>query len=507
MKCEWPDTSELLIIKKISDCLDQGFILLDGQYRILCFNAKGDSMMRKASGRKLREDSPISSYCLSKCRDRLLNNFKMADAGKPIKWIRRFSHSNIAYEFSVEPFSLSSGETGTLIKLTDISKKTSIGDALLKSNERYELATRASYDVIWERDFSLDRYYFSEAFSDIFGFDHRAEWTWAAVMKLIHQDDRDMIIEFVEDCYREKKELFQCPVHRYVRKDGTIVWVDVRCIAIYDANGNNVRTIGVTRDISRQHSLQEELEEHTLQLQASNQELERFVYLVSHDLQEPLRMVTSFLHLLQKKHNDSLDSNARQYIHYAIDGAERMEARVAGLLSLSKTGPAAKKVNIHMGALVKEVEQDLYVSITEKNADIQIESPLPEIVADRNQMHLVLMNLVGNALKYTDGRPPRIRISCQDQKDHWQFNVQDNGIGIQPQYFERIFQLFQRLHTRQQYPGTGVGLAIVKKVIELNGGKVWVDPNTTEGSCFCFTVPKIVPLFAVKATGHATAQL
>lgn len=464
---------------------------MDSHYKIRSFNERAGYLLQKAGPKKLEEGLSIFSYCLPASQDKLRAKCRQAMEDGSASWTRKLGgRGSLVYQYTIEPFA-AGPFTGLLLKMTDISRYAGVEDELNKSNERYKLATRASYDMIWERDFSRDRYYFSEALLTVYGYDHRQEWSWQDVMnKLIHYEDREMVINFVRDCYQNKIELFRCPVHRYMRKDGTVLWVDVRCIAIYNSAGQNTRTIGVTRDISREYYLQQDLRHQSIQLKASNTELERFVYIASHDLQEPLRMVNNFLTLLQKKYDDRLDDNARLYISFAADGAQRMQARVQGLLDLAKVGAGDKKEDIDLEELMQDALRDLSISIAEKQAVIVTGSTLPVIFADKSQIYLVIVNLLGNALKYTKETSPRIEVSCEEQAEQWQISVKDNGIGIEERYYEKIFEMFQRLHQRDQYSGTGIGLAIVKKIVEGAGGRIWVNSRPGMGSCFYFTVPK-----------------
>ena len=340
-----PVTINLPLIKDLLNYMDQGAILIDQNYYIVCFNTTADSMVRKVLGKQLSSGGSVFSYYDQDLKDQLKTAEGPVRTGKSLTWQRSFlTEKPVEYQFSIEPFSSGTGFTGLLIKLMDITGHVRMEEALKKSNERYRLATLASYDMIWERDFSGGHYFFSEALMGNYGYDNLEKWTWSNVMnKLVHPDDREMVINFVTECYREKKELFRCPIHRYIRKDGSIVWVDVRCIAMYDAAGRNLRTVGVTRDISREHALEQELLYQTHLLKNTNEELERFTHLASHDLREPLRMVSSFLQLLAKKYNESLDDEARKYINFALDGAERMRVRVQGLLKLAKAGAGGKK--------------------------------------------------------------------------------------------------------------------------------------------------------------------
>jgi len=487
-----PIPDELHLLSTIADSLDQGFMLLDSEFRIRYLNAKAAEMAKKITGISIDAGDSVFSYCRPAAKEKLRTLPERTRAGGAVSWTRNFkANAPAVYQYVASSYIGPNGSSGILIKMNDITPFAEIEGQLIKSNQRYLLATRASYDMIWERDFALDRYYFSEALFTVYGYDPGEEWRWQDVMgKLVHEQDRERVMAFIADCYRHKMKIFQCPTHRYVRKDGTIIWVDVRCIAIYDENGHNTKTIGVTRDISREHYLRESLQLHSAELAKTNQELERFVYAASHDLQEPLRMVTNFLGLLQKKYDARLDDKARQYISIATGSAQRLQARVKGLLDLARLGATDNSELVDMDQVVKDTVKDLALSIERKHAAIQLRTPMPTIFADKSHMHLVMQNLVENALKYTETAPPIIEIACNEMAEFWQFSVKDNGIGIEEKYHERIFGIFQRLHGPNEYSGAGIGLAMVKKIVETGGGTIWLDSMPGKGSCFFFTVPR-----------------
>lgn len=254
---------------------------------------------------------------------------------------------------------------------------------------------------------------------------------------------------------------------------------------------------GFIRDITERKNgeillkeLNKSLEKKAAELQASNAELERFAYVASHDLQEPLRMVTSFMGLLKKRYQHQLDDSGRQYIQFAVDGAERMKKLILDLLIFSQvdTNKEAMKV-IDCNELVEVVKQDLLPSITESKAKLEI-SPLPRVKGNKSQLHQLFQNLIGNAIKYRNERTPVVKINCEEKNNHWQFCIQDNGIGIDPKYFEKIFVIFQRLHHKEIYSGTGIGLAISRKIVERHGGSIWVESEQGKGTAFYFTIHK-----------------
>jgi signal transduction histidine kinase len=231
------------------------------------------------------------------------------------------------------------------------------------------------------------------------------------------------------------------------------------------------------------------LEEQTLELKRSNADLEQFAYVASHDLQEPLRKVTSFCQALEQRYAGRLDHRADQYIHFAVDGAMRMQVLINDLLAFSRTGRSDRQRELVDAAeLVDQARTSLLEAIDEAGATV-IVSKLPEVHGDRALLASVFQNLIGNAVKFRGADAPVIRIGAHRRDDHWEFSCADNGIGIEPEYAERIFLIFQRLHPKTSYPGTGIGLALCRKIIEYHGGRIWLDTDYMNGACIRFTLP------------------
>ena len=225
-------------------------------------------------------------------------------------------------------------------------------------------------------------------------------------------------------------------------------------------------------------------------LRRSNEELQQFAYVASHDLQEPLRMVASYTQLLAKRYGEKLDADAGEFISYAVDGAQRMQALINDLLAYSRVGTRGKPfAPSDCNQVLKLAQLNLKVSIEESDATLSAR-PLPTVLADSGQLVQLFQNLIANAIKFRrEDVPPVIRISAERAAGGWQFAVRDNGIGIDPQHWERIFVIFQRLHTRDKYSGTGIGLAVCRKIVERHGGRLWVESTPGEGSSFLFTLP------------------
>ena len=226
------------------------------------------------------------------------------------------------------------------------------------------------------------------------------------------------------------------------------------------------------------------------ELARSNMELERFAYVASHDLQEPLRMVISYLQLLEKRYKGKLDVNADEFIEYAVDGAKRMRELITGLLTLSRIGTKAQPYErTDCESILKKAVTNLQEALKESNASV-VHDHLPFVWADPTQLIQLFQNLIGNAIKFRKDTNPQIIIRAELQDQQWLFSFQDNGIGIEPEYFQRIFLIFQRLHGRNEYPGTGIGLAICQRIVERHGGVIWVESEPGKGATFKFTLPQ-----------------
>jgi signal transduction histidine kinase len=234
--------------------------------------------------------------------------------------------------------------------------------------------------------------------------------------------------------------------------------------------------------------LERVVQERTAELTALNKDLEQFAYVASHDLQEPLRMVTGYLQLLKRKYLGRLDEKADTYINFAVDGGIRMQKLIEGLLAYSRSSRSAELKPVDVHAALTAAVANLAPVIGESNAEVT-SGPLPTVMGDEIQLQQLLQNLISNAIKYRNPQErPCVHVSAEKQENQWIISVRDNGIGIAADHFERIFQIFQRLHTQEEYPGTGIGLASCKKIVERHGGQIWVTSTPGRGSVFSFTL-------------------
>jgi len=245
----------------------------------------------------------------------------------------------------------------------------------------------------------------------------------------------------------------------------------------------------IVQELAAVKTAEAQLREQAIELRRSNADLEQFAYVASHDLQEPLRKVTSFCQALEQRYEGQLDERADQYIHYAVDGAKRMQILINDLLAFARAGRSGRSHRlVEASELVEEARSALSEAITEGGATVTV-SELPPVRGDRALLVSVFQNLIGNALKFHGPEAPVVRIDAHEANGDWEFSCADNGIGVDPEYAERIFLIFQRLHAKESYPGTGIGLAMCRKIIEYHGGSIWLDRTYAGGACIRFTLP------------------
>ncbi|HEY6900377.1 MAG TPA: ATP-binding protein [Puia sp.] len=322
----------------------------------------------------------------------------------------------------------------------------------------------------------------------------REEFLSMTIVDIRPEEDRIRLYEDVEEV-RGHPQTNRNGQWRHIKKNGDVIDVDITAHAI-QFEGRYARMV-IAHDVTDRKIHEEQTRRLNLdlarragELASSNAELERFAYIASHDLQEPLRMVSSFLQLLQKKYGGQLDAKADQYIHYAVDGAERMKALIMDLLEYSRVGTGKESfVWVDTNEVLKEVGDIFREKIISARATVNI-GPMPTVWGDKVQVTQLFQNLISNALKYQSEAPPVISIRAKEEATHYLFSIEDNGIGIDPQFFDKIFIIFQRLHNKSDYSGTGIGLAICKKIVERHGGKIWVESEPQKGSTFYFTITK-----------------
>lgn len=381
----------------------------------------------------------------------------------------------------------------------DINDKKKVQQDIIESNERFNLVAKATNDLIWDWDIiSGETLRLGKSFFENLGypqnFTNSNKLLW---LELIHPDDLDRVENRRNQVFDDPSQNYWEDQYRCKRADGSYAYVYDRGYIVRTSNGIAIKMIGSTQDISKLKQneielakLNEQLIIQAKDLALSNNELENFAYVASHDLQEPLRMISSFLSQIEKKYGEILDEKGKKYIFFAVDGAKRMRQIILDLLEFSRVGRQeldVEEVNIRL--IIDEI-LDLYKKQIEEKKAIIVIGNMPNIITFKAPIRQVLQNLISNALKYQqDSIIPEINIQCERDYDFWKFSVKDNGIGIEEEYHDKIFEIFQRLHNKEEFSGTGIGLAIVKKIIEGMSGKIYLTSQKGVGSTFYFTIP------------------
>ena len=331
--------------------------------------------------------------------------------------------------------------------------------------------------------------------------DFRLDMVNPAGLRFLGKSRREVVGKLVRRQLRAAFDAGVLALAERVVGDGAAIDEEQRCgfageegwcrVAVARVGGGVAVAIS---DITGRKGQEEAIQDLLRRLQRSNDELQTFAYAVSHDLQEPLRMVSSYLKLLVRRHAEDVSPEAREFIDFAVDGAERMHKQIQDLLTYSRvTTQGHDPEEVDMNRVVDDVRRNLSVAIEETGAVVETAHSLPVVEADPSQMVSLLQNLVGNAIKYrAPDRTPRVVVAAREEDGQTVFSVADNGIGIEDKYFERIFQVFQRLHKRDDISGTGIGLAVARRIVDRHGGRIWVESTPGEGSTYVFTLGRMM---------------
>lgn len=367
----------------------------------------------------------------------------------------------------------------------DITNLKQTQQALRRSEERLNRALGAARVGTWEWDIIPNRISWDDYMYPLYGIPGGTV-TAQNIVERIHPGDRERAERETREAL-DHDETYDTE-YRVVWPDDSVHHLSIRGSVIRDSLGRAVRMVGVAWDITGRKRAELAQAAYASELARSNQELEMFAYVASHDLQEPLRMVASYTQLLARRYADALDDTAREFIDYAVQGATRMQQLINDLLTYSRVQTKGAPLEpVDANAALQEAIADLKLAIEDAGATVTSE-PLPRVRADRSQVTQLFRNLVANAVKFRrDGRP-EVRISATRTGLQVTFAVHDNGIGIEPGSEDKIFEVFQRLHTRTEYPGTGIGLALCKRIVERHGGRIWVESTPGQGSTFYFTL-------------------
>ncbi len=390
-------------------------------------------------------------------------------------------------------------QEGLSVFFKDNTIKKELNLKIQEANVRFEKVAEATADAIWDWDIVNDKFYRGYGFKNLFGHEIDNSLNLPKFQEIsFNKEDLPKIKQSLRKALLNPKVTQWEYQYRIQHSSGSIISVLDKGIIVRDSIGKAIRMIGAIKDITYiiKHTnelvdLNSILKLKLAELEIANEELEQFAYISSHDLQEPLRMVTSFMDQLQRKYGEQLDSKAHQYIEFAVDGAKRMRQIILDILEYSRAGKIHEEPQeIDVYKILDEYKILRRKVITEKKAVLEY-GLLPIVTTYNTPLIHAIHNLIDNAIKYSkDDINPLVKISCIDRKDFWEFCIEDNGIGIEEKFFSKIFIIFQRLHNREKYSGTGIGLSIVKKQIESLGGKIWIESKVNVGSKFYFTIPK-----------------
>ena len=371
----------------------------------------------------------------------------------------------------------------------DITVKKVIEAALKKSEQSLADAQHIAHIGSWEWNIKTGEITWSNELYLIYRVDPNTFTpTLSSFGDYMHPDDEEYVNNHVDQLLTDGK------LHnfdfRIVLDDGSIRVLNTLAeVAEFDKNGKPSIIMGINQDITERKEIELKLNENIKKLAQSNKELEEFAYITSHDLREPLRMITSFLQLLERRYKDQLDEDANEFIGFAVDGAKRLDAMTHDLLQYSRINREKREIKpVNFEHVLEEALLNLKVPIEESNAVIT-HDPLPTINGDEQLKIRLFQNLIGNAIKYRSQESPKIHISAKKEKNQYLFCIKDNGIGMSPKHLEQIFIIFKRLHTPEEYEGTGIGLAIAQKIVHQQGGNIWAESEPDKGTTFYFTLP------------------
>lgn len=479
------------ILESIGDV----FFAVDKNWNVTYWNQVAETVLKKDKNKMLGKNL-WDKYPFAIDSDFYRKAHKALEENKARHFEINVEGVNTWFEVSIFP-----SFNGLSIYFKDINERIEAIEKIRLSNERFERVTAATNDAIWDIDLVTNILYLGDGFRTLYGKDfHKELYGIDSWLNHIHIEDRPQIERILIESLENKNLSLIEGDYRYIRSSGNIAYINARASIIRDENGKAIRLVGAFSDKTRYKEyeaslkkLNADLEKINRELIVSNVELERFAYVASHDLQEPLRMITSFLSQIEKKYGELLDEKGKQYIHFAVDGAQRMRQIILDLLEFSRAGRKQNNFEeVDLNEMLQSIISLYRQQQIETNAKIDF-GKLPTIITAKSLLSQVFQNLIGNALKYyKKEEAPLIIISSEENETHWQFSIKDNGIGIAKEYFEKIFVIFQRLHHKGEYSGTGIGLAIVKKIVENLGGEIWLQSEENKGSAFFFTIKKYV---------------
>lgn len=482
--------------KLILDCAGEGIFGLDQDGKITFINPAAESMLRLGSSTSigkplrqiLRHNSTESAEFAEEAEPILapLRDRNSRSGSDDIFW--RHDGTYFPVEYTSTAMIERDEVTGVVTTFRDVTERHRRERDLQHSEAKFRALAETANDAIISADSNGNIIHFNKAAERAYGY-QESDVVGTPITLLMPR-------RFQDACRQGLARFLASGESRVIgktveltgrRKDGSEFAIEMS-LASWKTKGQTFFT-SIIRDITERKQAQDALADKVSELALSNKELEQFAYVASHDLQEPLRMITSYTTLLSKRYAGKLDQDADEFIGFAVDGAKRMQGLINDLLAYSRVGTKKKELApTNCEAVLTAILKTLELAVQDAAGTITHDK-LPTVMADPTQLGQLFQNLIGNSLKYRNSKPPVIHVGSRRDGDHWLFSVQDNGIGIDGKFAEKIFVIFQRLHTREEYAGTGIGLAVCKKIVERHGGKIWVESELGKGSMFYFTLP------------------
>ncbi len=375
---------------------------------------------------------------------------------------------------------------GVFAAARDVTERKKAEQSLRLTEQRLNLGLQYAEMGVWDLDLIHDTAWRSLQHDQIFGYESApAQWGREIATRHLVPEDREGFAHAFEEAFRSGLFFVEC---RVLRPDQSVHWIQAQGKVIGYEAGRPARMLGTVVDITKQRQASEVLQTLSQELARSNTELQQFAYVASHDLQEPLRMVVGYVQLLEKRLADKLDTDTREFMGFAVDGAMRMQVMIDDILAYSRvTTKAQPLAPVDSAAALQQALDRLASRIKESGTRIDVQ-PLPIVMADRSQLVQLFQNLISNSIKFCKDRAPQVRVQAAREAGRWRFSVTDNGIGIAPEYRSQLFVIFKRLHTQREYPGSGIGLAICKRIIERHGGEIGIDSAVGGGTVVWFTL-------------------
>lgn len=459
--------------------------IIDQELRWVSCNMAAEKLLNREQDRL--QNQLFTDSLLPKDQELFISNLSKLENGRITLRLSVIAFGAVTPSVVEATVRRSSQGSHYLIYMTDVTESQSVEDHLLVQISAMN-TLKSGIMIVDAKSPNLPLIFVNKGFQNITGY--REEDVLCRNPRFLHGPSTcEKQLALIRECIQEG-QAYQGEILNYT-KSGNQFWNDLNLIPYRNSERELTHFVAVMNDVTEEKQLRSLLKHTTNQLLKSNGQLDEFVYIASHDLQEPLRSISSFLQLLERKYGSVIDDKGKEFIQYSLEGTRRMKELIGDLLTLSQAG--TQEINLEpvpITEVINEIKDDFSYQLQDSNGQIT-HSPLPELLTDRAQIAQLFHNLVSNAIKFCEGRPPRVHITASRDKDVWTFSIADNGIGIKESDFEKIMKAFQRLYPRSRFDGSGIGLTVCRKIVERQNGRLWLQSTLGTGSKFSFSIPEI----------------